>query len=233
MVRKSGFGGSRYNDSSLPDTPLVVRSCQDFQITGNGDNAQWRKIVWTDLQKMDAGGKDYKSRFKILYSSTGIYVLFNGEDEKITSPFKNDFDKIFKADVFEVFFHTNPIEPIYFEYEISPLKKELALLMINRNGIISGWAPWPYEKERKVQKLINISGGKMEPGSTIKSWIAELFFSYNLLSAFQNTPPVKGTRWNANFCRLDYDSGSMIKWAWAPVSNSFHELDRYYSLLFE
>ncbi|MEO9022672.1 MAG: carbohydrate-binding family 9-like protein [Ginsengibacter sp.] len=232
MGLKSSLGDSAYDNNSLPDTTLVVRSCKDFQITGKGDNVQWRKIVWTNLQKLDAGGKNYKSQFKILYSPIGIYVLFNGEDKKITSTFKKDFDKIFKADVFEVFFHTDPSEPIYFEYEISPLNKELVLLMINKNEIISGWAPWPYEKERKVQKLIHISGGEMEPGSTIESWTAELFFSYNLLSPFQNTPPVKGTRWNANFCRLDYDSGSMIKWAWAPVNNSFHELDCYYSLLF-
>ena len=233
MVCKSSFGESAYNDKSLSDTTLVVYSCQDFQITGKGDNVQWRKIEWTDLQKLDSGGKDYKSRFKILYSSTGIYVLYNGEDEKITSHFKKNFDRIYKADVFEVFFHPNPSDSMYFEYEISPLNKELVLLMVNRNEIISGWAPWPYEKEMKVEKMINISGGKMEPDSTIKSWTAELFFSYKLLSSFQNTPPLKGTRWNANFCRLDYDSGCMIKWAWAPVNNSFHELARYYSLLFE
>jgi hypothetical protein len=214
-------------------TSLLVQHCNDFMINGKGDNDEWQKTVWTDLQKLDPGGKDYKSRFKILYSSTGIYVLFSGEDEKITSPFKKDFDQIFKADVFEVFFHPNPAEPIYFEYEISPLNKELVLLAANRNGIISLWAPWPYEKENKVQKLIDVSGGKMESGSAIKSWTAELFFPYSLLSPFQNTPPVKGTRWKANFCRLDYDSGSMIKWAWAPVNHSFHEIERYYALLFE
>ena len=233
IVCKSSFGSLSYNNNFLSDNKLLVPSCEDFQITGKGDNIQWRAIAWTNLQKLDAGGKDYKSQFKIMYSSTGIYVLFNGEDEKITSRFKKNFDKIFNGDVFEVFFHTNPAEPIYFEYEISSLNKELVLLMSNNNQIISGWAPWPYENERKVRKLINISGGTMEPGSTIKSWTAELFFSYNLLSPFQNTPPLKGTRWNANFCRLDYDSGSMIKWAWAPVNNSFHELYRYYSLLFE
>lgn len=217
----------------MPNNSLLVRSCQDFQINGKGDNLQWCKTVWTELKKLDSGGTDYKSCFKILYSFTGIYVLFYGEDDKITSHFKKDFDEIFKADVFEVFFHINSSEPIYFEYEISPLNKELVLLMVNRNEIISAWAPWQYEKRRKVQKSVSISGGEMKPGAKIKSWKAELFFSYELLSAFQNIPPVKGTRWNANFCRLDYDSGTMIKWAWAPVDNSFHELDRFYSLIFD
>jgi hypothetical protein len=227
------FPGSQSGHTSIQDTSLVVHSCPDFNITGMGDNAQWEKTLWVNMQKLDQGGEAYKSRFKILYSVKGIYVLFHGEDKKINSYFKKDFDKIFKADVFEVFFHPNPLEPIYFEYEISPLSKELVLFMIKRDQMISGWRPWPYEKETRVKKIVRVLGGEMRPGAAISSWTAELFFPYSLLSPFQNIPPQKGTRWNANFCRLDYDSGNMVKWAWAPVDSSFHELNRYYSLRFE
>lgn len=229
----SSFAGSITSNFAPLDTSLIVRFCQDFKITGSGDDAQWRKTEWVDLQKLDKGGRDYKSQFKIMYSPKGVYVLFYGEDEKITSSFEKDFDKIFKGDVFEVFFHTNPEAPIYFEYEISPLNKELVLLMVNRNEMLSGWAPWPYETESRVVKSVHVSGGKMESDAAIASWTAELFFPYSLLRAFQHVPPVKGTRWNANFCRLDYDSGSMVKWAWAPIDTSFHEISRYYPLVFE
>jgi len=232
-VHLSGFAGWGPAGSFLPDTPLVVRSCRDFKVNGKGDNAQWKKAPWTDLQKLDAGGAAYKSRFKILYSSRGIYVLFDGADETITSSFKKDFDPLFKGDVFEVFFDTAPAEPVYFEYEVSPLDKELVLLMMNRNDSISGWAPWAYRGGNKVEKRTHISGGAMKPGARIKGWTTELFFPYRLLSPLNEVPPVKGTRWNANFCRLDYDSGQMIKWAWAPVAGSFHERHRYYALLFE
>jgi Domain of unknown function (DUF1083). len=215
-----------------PDTLYVVPRCDDFSINGKGDHPQWEKTAWTYLQKLDKGGRNYATRFKILYSAKGIYVLFEGEDNRITSNYTKDFDKIFKADVFEVFFHPNPDEPLYFEYEVSPLNKELVLFMTNRNQSISGWAPWPYEKN-KVRKKVTIYGGAMKPGAAIQSWRAEIFFPYDLLSPFQNMPPVKGTRWKANFCRLDYDSGHMVKWAWAPIDTSFHEYHRYYSLLFD
>jgi len=59
------------------------------------------------------------------------------------------------------------------------------------------------------------------------------FFPYRILNPLLNVPPVSGTRWNANFCRLDYDSGSMVKWAWSPVEKSFHEYKKYFSILFE
>ena len=98
------------------------------------------------LNKIDNGGKEDKTQFKILYSPTGLYVLFNGDDEKITSAFKNDFEDLFQADVFEVFFHPNPVEPIYFEYEVSPLDKELVLLILNMNGKSGAWGPMKPQK---------------------------------------------------------------------------------------
>jgi hypothetical protein len=205
------------------DTLVSVHYCSDFMVTGKGDNTQWQNAAWVHLNKLDTGGKDYKSRFKVLYSNTGIYVLFNGEDSKITSPFTKDFDKIYYGDVFEVFFHPDDKEPVYFEYEVSPLANELVLLLTQRRGVISAWAPWPYENG-KVQKKVFVR---------TSYWTAEIFIPYSLLSSFKNVPPVKGTRWKANFCRLDHDTGAMVKWAWAPVDTSFHELHRFYSMVFD
>ncbi|MCW3118005.1 MAG: hypothetical protein JWM28_2087 [Chitinophagaceae bacterium] len=215
------------------DTPLIVSHCHDFAISGGGENPEWNKAKWTRLNKIDAGGKENTTQFKILYSPAGLYVLFNGEDEKITSSFKNDFENLFEADVFEVFFHPSPAEPIYFEYEVSPLDKELVLLILNMNGKFGSWMPWHYEDKKKVVKKVSITGGKMEAGASIKSWSAELFFPYQILTPLTNVPPAPGTKWNANFCRLDYDSGHMIKWSWSPIAVSFHEFKKYLPIQFE
>jgi hypothetical protein len=54
------------------------------------------------------------------------------------------------------------------------------------------------------------------------------------LDLLDNIPPKSGTIWNANFCRLDYDSGNMVKWSWSPtIQNSFHELEKFRSMQFE
>ena len=215
------------------DTPLIVHQCNDFNITGKGDNTEWQKTNWVNLTKIDDGGKPYESKFKILYSSKGIYVLFSGDDDRVTSTYENDFDDLFNADVFEVFFHPDKNVPAYFEYEISPLDKELVLLILNTHGKFAGWAPWHYEGNKKVNKKVSITGGEMKPGASIKHWNAELFFPYELLDPLHNVPPSSGMRWYANFCRLDYDSGNMIKWAWSPVKVSFHEFENYLPIVFE
>src|SRR4029453_15164351 len=47
-------------------TPLLVRKCTDFDLTGKGDNNEWTKAEWNYLTKLDSGGKIYASKFKIL-----------------------------------------------------------------------------------------------------------------------------------------------------------------------
>ena len=217
---------------ALNDTPLVVKKCVDFAVNGTGDNREWQKTGWVRLNQIEKSTKQLESKIKILYSSTGIYVLFNGEDQKITSTYNNDFEKLYNGDVFEVFFHPIPTEPLYFEYEISPLSKELVLLISNHNGKLGQGVPWGYE-EIKVVKKVTLIGGSAKHNSAIQGWTAELFFPNALLNFFGNVPPGSGTRWNANFCRLDYDSGQMVKWSWSPIKVRFHEFEKYFALQFE
>lgn len=214
------------------DTPLIVRRCADFTITGKGENVEWEKTSWVMLKQIDKTGKDLETKFKILYSATGLYVLFNGQDEKITSPYNNDYDLLYNGDVFEVFFHPDPASPIYFEYEVSPLNKELVLLLSQQNKKFTRWRPFGHQ-EKKIIKNVNIRGGQMTSGSKIEGWSAEMFFPYEILGPMITAAPVSGMRWNSNFCRLDYDSGKMIKWSWSPIEKSFHEFERYLPVQFE
>jgi len=229
FIRSAGLEEGR----SQKTIPLLVRKCSDFYLAGNGDNNEWTKAEWNYLTKLDEGGKIYTTKFKILYSAKGVYVLFNGDDDKISTQYDKDFDDLYKGDVYEVFFHTDPNTPVYFEYEVNQLNKELVLLVPKINGSAHGWIPWHYEKERAVKKIIKVMGGKMISNAAITSWSAELFFPYDLFNPLGNVPPKSGTIWNANFYRLDYDSGKMIKWAWSPVQKSFHELDKFRPIKFE
>lgn len=223
--------GSEHN--SIPDKPLLVRKCDDFDLTGKGDQPAWFTTGWHYLKKLDPQGEAYETKFKILYSAKGIYVLFSGKDMLVSTQYDQDFGDLFKGDVFEVFFHPNPEQPLYFEYEINQLGKELVLLIPNFDGSLYGWKPWHYEGNRVVKKKVMVTGGKAEPKAVIQSWTAELFFPFALLRPLQNVPPVSGTVWNANFYRLDYDSGSMVKWAWSPVSRTFHEYQNFRPIKFE
>mgnify|MGYP006176879765 CR=1 FL=1 len=75
-----------------------------------------------------------------------------------------------EGDVFEVFLWTDERHPIYFEYEISPLNRELPILIPNFGGQFLGWRPWHYEKDRKTRKATAVTGGPKQSGAAIQGW---------------------------------------------------------------
>ena len=83
--------------------PLV----DDFQVNGTGDHASWSKVPWTPLRRRQPDGHPYDTRFKTVYSTTGIYFLVDGTDRKLTATMAEDFMDLWNEDVFEVFLWTD------------------------------------------------------------------------------------------------------------------------------
>lgn len=215
------------NIKAPKDSVLKIKKVDDFNVTGTGSASEWKTIEWLSLTKRK-GNVDFETKFKIAYSSKGIYCLFFCEDEKITSTIKEDFADIYNEDVVEVFFWPDESSPLYFEYELSPFNFELPILIPNYDGKIFGWRPWHYEGERKTRHAAII----VEEDKKVKSWTAEFFIPFTLLNPLQNVPPVKGTRWRANFYRIDYDNGSTY-WTWRPVRTNFHDYKKFGVIEFE
>jgi hypothetical protein len=211
---------------------LSVKPAEDFEISGAGEHTAWRQLDWTVLRRRQPDGHPYESRFKMLYSTTGLYFLMEGADRKLTASMNEDFMDLWKEDVFEVFLWTDERFPVYFEYEISPLDRELPILIPNFGGRYLGWRPWRYERERRTRKATSIIGGPKQSQAAIQGWRAEFFIPYALLAPLQNVPPGPGTVWRANFYRIDYDAGKATQWEWAQVGNSFHEYQKFGHLVF-
>ena len=211
---------------------LTVKAVDDFQVTGSGDHAAWASAEWVPMRRRQADGLPYDTRFKVLYSNTGIYFLMDGTDKKVTATMAEDFMDLWNEDVYEVFLWTDEKHPVYFEYEISPLNRELPILIPNFGGKFLGWRPWHYDGERRTRKETSVTGGKKASQAAIEGWRAEFFIPYSLLNPLQNVPPKAGTRWRANFYRMDYDEGRRTQWDWAPVGQSFHEYEKFGELVF-
>jgi hypothetical protein len=212
---------------------MNVSRTEDFAVTGNGENAAWSKAQWVALNKRNDKGHDYTTRIKALYSSTGIYVLMDATDRVLTATLAEDYLNLWTEDVFEVFLWPDERYPIYFEYEISPLGYELPILVPNLGKKFFGWRPWHYENDRKTRKATAAVGGKKESGAAITGWRAEVFIPYELLSPLTNIPPKPGTRWRANFYRMDYDDQKTTSWDWSRVGPSFHEFEKFGTIVFE
>jgi hypothetical protein len=215
------------------DKVLRVPRIEDFEVTGRGDARAWQKAHWEPLRLRPGGSQTYPTRVKVLYSKTGLYVLVDAADRTLTAAMNDDFLDLWNEDVIEFFLWPDQRFPVYFEYEISPLGFELPILIPNFDGKFLGWRPWHYEGPRKTRKATSVTGGPKQPQAQVTGWRAEVFVPYDLLKPLGNVPPKPGTRWRANFYRMDYDGGTRTSWDWAPVGAGFHEFQKFGTLVFE
>ena len=221
------------SSNSNMEQELVVKKCTDFQLTGSGENDNWNSVPWITMNLMDETENKYETKYKVLYSESGLYVLGYCEDKIISTDYTEDQGDIYNGDVFEVFLQTDESNPLYFEYEINPLNHELVILVPNNGGDFHGWSPWHYEGERKVRKAVKVYDGKAESGAKISAWSVELFFPFALFSGLKHVPPESGTKWKGNFYRIDYDFKKQIKWGWKPINTTFHEYKKFGTIIFE
>ncbi|MDB5348817.1 MAG: putative metal-dependent hydrolase of the TIM-barrel fold protein [Planctomycetota bacterium] len=212
---------------------MHVRPTNDFELTGDGSAEAWKKADWVELTRRNGNGLPYEARVKVMYSAKGLYVLMDSSDRKITATFKDDFENLWTEDVFEFFLWPDERDPAYFEYEISPLNRELPILVPNFGGKFLGWRPWHYDGERKTRKATSGVGGSIKSGAEITGWKAETFVPYELLVPLRNIAPKPGTRWRANFYRMDYDDGKTTSWDWSRVGPSFHDFEKFGTLVFD
>jgi len=210
----------------------TIKKCNDFKVTGDGSSAEWKNTEWLKVTQQGNSPVLYPTKVKVLYSETGIYFLFNCEDNKLTSTLMEDFLDLYNEDVVEVFLWTDESFPVYFEYEVSPLNYELPIIIPNNKGTFYGWKPWHYEGERLTQHATAALGGEKVSGGSVSGWIAEFFIPYKLLVPLNNVPPVSGTKWRANMYRIDYDNGAKY-FAWQRIDKGFHEYNNFGTFIFE
>lgn len=228
--------GQSVNDSLSRDNNLVIKKTGDFDITGDGSSGNWEETEWVQLSQLNNHDKiSYTTRLKILYSDTGMYFFFENEDAVLTATMDENFMELWHEDVVEIFLRPYEEVPVaYFEYELSPLNYELPLLISNDDGNLAHWQPYhnSYQGDRKVRHYTSVSGGVKESGASVDQWMAEIFIPFDLLRPLKNISPESGTRWKANFYRIDYDNGQTL-YAWQPIDRSFHEYEKFGTIIFE
>lgn len=220
------------SEKKARDTEVGIVKSEDFEVTGDGSADSWSKTEWISIPPRENNANNYTTRVKVLYSTTGIYFLFECEDKVLTATMNSDNMNLWEEDVVEVFLWTEEDFPVYFEYEISPLNYELPIIVPNYKGRFYGWLPWHYEGDKKTRHATATRGGPKVPNASIKAWTAEFFIPYKLLAPLPQVPPEPGTKWRANMYRIDYDQ-EPTHFSWQKTSGSFHDYNSYGTFIFE
>ncbi|RPJ56270.1 MAG: hypothetical protein EHM24_30595, partial [Acidobacteria bacterium] len=103
VVVTTGRGRAAVDAQAVERPRLAVGPADDFDVTGSGEHAAWRQAEWTRMARREPDNHPYETRFKMLYSATGLYVLMEGSDRLLTATMSEDFADLWNEDVFEVF----------------------------------------------------------------------------------------------------------------------------------
>ena len=212
---------------------IYANSTVDFEITGDGNSNNWKAADWVEIKQRAHLDVAMETKVKTLYSKTGIYFLFYNEDPKLDASLLEDGVHLWTEDVVEVFLWPDTAKEVYFEYELSPLNYELSLMVMNFEGKSHRWEAWYLDDYRRILHKTAVQGGTKESGASIQSWTAEFFIPYALLAPMGQVPPVAGTEWRVNFNRMDYLDKKEIYWSWQDLPGSFHEINRFGTMIFK
>jgi len=220
--------GAACDDSPYPT--LEIAQTRDFEPTGDGATDAWSRTEWVPLPRVGPGKSTYTTRVKKLYSSQAIHLLFDCEDQCLSTNMTRDGDDLWKGDALEIFLWPSEATPLYLQYDLSPLGAELALLVPGTRGGGIGWSPWQYTGPRRVAARTTVRGGERAAHAAVSGWMAEIRIPFALLHGIASIPS-PGSQWRANFYRVDYDLGSASHWAWCPRTGTSTHAYQHYGIL--
>jgi hypothetical protein len=222
--------GSALGESLNSKNVSMVRIAKiekDFPLS-DFSRSEWTKAekltVKTNWDSSPAGvGREFSAQ--LLYSDTGIYVLFDAnqsEDLVIASqPTMNQKTiGLWDRDVFEIFLAPqNSVPTKYFEFEVSPLGEWLDVALEIRDG--RRLSDWEYASGMKT-------AARIEKGRVL----AAVFIPFTAFA----TVPKSGDIWRGNIFRCVGRGPTRGYLAWQPTLTpepSFHVPERFGEFKFD
>lgn len=211
---------------------LIIRRQKDFALLPENEK-YFEDAPWRELRRVE-GKKDYRTRMKAVCSHRGLYFLFCCEDEKISCTYQKDGEDLYREDVLEIFLCPEERYPVYLEYELSPLNKELVLMVFHNGVDFHGWLPFHYTGARRVAHITWSLAGEIAPGAACSLWHAMVYIPFALFQGAAAEYPVEKTLWKGNIFRIDTDGGEVSKYALKTAcGTAFHDFEKFEEIIFE
>lgn len=163
---------------------------------------------------VDGRPPEQGTRVRCVWDAAEWRVLFEVHDTHVWATFTERGAMLYQEEVVEIF--VDPVGDLlnYFEIELNPLNAVFEVVMRrNRSGYLKDFA-WRCEGLRTATRR------------TADGWCAELAIPFRSLTA---DPPQPGTKWRANFCRIDRPPNverELTAWS-SPSRANFHTPERF------
>ena len=194
------------------DPPLrsydCLRTILPVTVDGRLDEPAWQTAPWsedfTDILGEAGPAPTLRTRFKMLWDDTGLYVGAELEEPHLWATLTERDAVIYHEDDFELFLDPDGDGRLYGELEINALGTVWDLLLVRpyRDGgpPISGW------DIRGLRSAVHREGTLNDPADTDRGWSVELHLPWAALTelATPHRPPRTGEVWRFTFSRVEW-----------------------------
>jgi len=211
----------------------VARTAADQEALLAADDAEWSKAA-----AIEWGPEPYVTRFRALWTDTGLFVRFDAKDPDPWHTMKRRDDHLWEEEVVEIFLDPGREGRDYYELEISPVNVVCEVRMI---------APSPNKKQDFAWDLAGLrtrAAIHRDAAGKPTGWTATALLPWGGLAPLPSAarvevPPSPGARWRFNVFRIERPGGpkapgrDVVAVAWSPTGEpSFHVPRAFRDLVF-
>ena len=188
------------------------------ELTADADASPWRELPCVRFADALTGVAPMQgTEVRAAWSDDEWRLLFVAADCDPWATMTERDSPLYEEETVEVFFDPAGDLESYFEIEVNPLGTVLDLVLRKSRSGYKGDRAWKCDG---LNTLVRRHA---------QGWSAEMAIPF---ASVTNSPPHTGSRWRANFCRIDRPSrdGSVPRelTAWSPpLRASFHTPERF------
>jgi len=193
-------------------------------IDGKLDEDAWKKASKTRLFVQPNGKKgdgSLKITAKMVYDTERLYFAFDAKDKDIQSQMFNRDDRLWEADVVEVFIDPDGDGKNYLEMQVAPTNAIFdAIFPSTTDRSFQKYAPGT---TLNIESGVSINGTLNNANDEDTGWTTEIAIPFSEIPGINGAPKI-GAKWTVNLYRIDDKAnrrGAYMR-AWAAVGGNFH-----------
>lgn len=197
-----------------------------IEIDGLLDDSPWQKAGALGFILLGENKEPIsKTEAKLLWDKNYLYIAFKAYDEDIWGYYNKRDDPLYREDVLELFFKTNPDKNPYYEFEWNPLNTIFDALIPKRHAYgnlyrITRWNVPGLKSAVKITGTLN----KWDDKDTY--WTLEAAIPFASMPTLKGEIPEQGDKWIFHVARIDYSvylpEGRELSSCAQLSKNSFH-----------
>ncbi|MEM7656579.1 MAG: carbohydrate-binding family 9-like protein [Bacteroidota bacterium] len=172
----------------------------------------------------------YATSVQAVYDDEFLYVAFHCPDQDIHSTYTKRDEYLWKQEAVEIFIDTDQNPNDYVELEVSP-NNILFDSFITDPKNIDVPATIKYDL-KTIQTGVQVDGTVNKRKDQDQSWTVEVAIPFAEIAADFHPDQLADAAWKINFYRINRDASPLLYMAWSPTQGSFHQPEKFGTIVF-